>query len=173
MFHVERNIKNHIIKGLAMICIPFFVFGCIAVKTNPVIADYHILNPIPNKLTEKSRDGVFIFENHHMSGSFQSFLVMKLNPTNKKENRDFKATIEETKFIISVLDQRELETYIDLTDVFIKSAKPGLVKTGNEKSYVAITVKTPNGEDCLKNNSLYQNIVLKYLINLKQEYKES
>lgn len=172
MFHVERKIKNLIIKGLAMICIPIFIFSCIPVKTNQTIADYHILNPLPNKLNEKSRDGVFIFENHHMSGSFQSFLVEKLNPTNKKENRDFNATIEGTKFIISVLDQREMETYIDLTDVFIKSAKPGLVKTGDEKSYVAITVKTPNGEDCLKNNSLYQNIVLKYLKSLKQEYKE-
>ncbi len=173
MFHVEPNIKKRIIKGLALICIPFFVFSCITVKTNPTISDYHILNPIPNKLNEKSRDGIFIFENHRMSSSFQSFLVQKLSPTNQKENRDFKANIEGTKFIISVLDQRELETYIDLTDVFIKSAKPGLVKTGDEKSYVAITVKTPNGEDCLKNNSLYQNIVLKYLKSLKQEYKES
>jgi len=173
MFHVKLNTKNLIIKGLAVICIPFFVFSCIPVKTNPVISDYHILNPLPNKLNEKSRDGIFIFENHHLSGSFQSFLVQKLNPTNKKENRDFNVSIENTKFIISVLDQREIETYIDLTDIFMKSAKPGLVKTGDEKSYVAIMVKTPNGEDCLKNNSLYQNIILKYLKNLKQEYKES
>jgi len=173
MFHVEPNIKNRIIKGLAMICIPFFVFSCIPVKTNPVISDYHILNPIPNKLNEKSRDGVFIFENNKMSGSFQSFLVQKLNPTNKKENRDFNVSLEGTKFIISVLDQREMETYIDLSDFFIKTSKTGVIKKGDEKSYVAITVKTPNGEDCLKNNSLYQNIVLKYLKNLKQEFKES
>lgn len=172
MFHVERTIKNVIIKGLAMICFPFFVFSCIPVKTNPKIAEYHILNPIPNKLNEKSREGIFIFENKRMSGSFQSFLVQKLNPTNKKENRDFLVAIQGTKFIISVLDQREMETYIDLTDVFIKSPKPGLVKTGDEKSYVAITVKTPNGEDCLKNNSLYQNIVINYLKELKQEYKD-
>ena len=108
MFHVERTIKNVIIKGLAMICFPFFVFSCIPVKTNPKIAEYHILNPIPNKLNEKSRDGIFIFENKRMSGSFQSFLVQKLNPTNKKENRDFLVAIHGTKFIISVLDQKEM-----------------------------------------------------------------
>lgn len=173
MFHVKLDIKTHSIKGLAMICIPFFVFSCISVKTNPVIADYHILNSTPNKLNEKNKDGVFIFENHRLSGSFQSFLVQKLNPTNKNENRDFQVLLENTKFIISVLDQRETEMYIDLSDVFRLPAKPGLLKSGDEKSYVAITVKTPTGEDCLKNNSLYQNIVLKYLKNLKQEYKES
>lgn len=170
---MKPNIKNRSIKGLAMICIPFFIFSCIPVKTNPVIADYHILNSMPNTLNEKNKDGIFIFENHRMSGSFQSFLVQKLNLTNKKENRDFQVSLESTKFIISVLDQREMETYIDLSDVFIKTSKTGLIKNGDEKSYVAITVKTPDGEDCLKNNSLYQNIVLKYLKNLKQEYKES
>lgn len=172
MFHVEPNIKNSIIKGLAMFCIPFFVFSCIPVKTNPKIADYHILNPLPNKLNEKSRDGLFIFENKRSPGSFQAFLVQKLNPTNKKENRDFSATIQGTKFIISVLDQREMETYIDLSEIFIKSAKSELVKSGDEKTYVAITVKTPDGEDCLKNNSLYQNIVINFLKELKKEYKD-
>lgn len=173
MFHVKLDIKTRSIKGLAMICIPFFVFSCIPVKTNPVIADYHILNSTPNKLNEKNKGGVFIFENHHLSGSFQSFLVQKLHPTNKNENRDFQVLLDNTKFIISVLDQRETEMYIDLSDVLRLPAKPGLLKSGDEKSYVAITVKTPTGEDCLKNNSLYQNIVLKYLKNLKQEYKES
>lgn len=172
MFHVKPSIKNRIIKGLAMICIPFFVFSCIPIKTNPTIEDYHILNPLPNKLSEKSREGVFIFENHRLSGAFQSFLVQKLNPTNKKENRDFNVSLEGTKFIISVLDQREFEMYIDLTDAFITSTNPGIVKSGDEKSYVAITVKTKNGEDCLKNDSLYQNIVIKYLKSLKQEYKD-
>jgi len=172
MFHVKLNIKNRIIKGLAMICIPFFVFSCIPVKTNPEIADYHILNPLPNKLNEKSKEGIFVFENKRISGSFQSFLVQKLNPTNKKENRDFSASIQGTKFVISVLDQRETEMYIDLTDILRIPAKPGLVKSGHEKSYVAIMVKTPNGEDCLKNDSLYQNIVINYLKDLKQEYKD-
>lgn len=169
MFHVKRIGQNRIVKRIFPVLLMIFVFNsCFPVKSNPEIADYHILNSVDSKELKKNKPAIFMFENKRMQRSFQTFLGYKLNQ--KNENRDFKVKIQSQDFVISVLDQIEVEKFITLEDFVLKRPGRNIVKDGEQKNYVAITVTDKIGNDCLKNNSIYQNLVLNYLKELKLEY---
>ena len=52
----------------------------------------------------------------------------------------------------------------------MKEQIPDVSKMGNQSDFIVLSVVNDKNEDCLKDNSLYQNIVIKYLKNLKEEY---
>lgn len=169
MFHVERIAKKRIIIGVVAVSIAIFVFSsCFSIKSNPKIADYHILNSEESKDSKKNKPAVFMFENKKMEFYFQIFLGEKLNQRN--ENRDFKAKIQGQDFIISVLDRIEVEKIFTIEDFILKNPERNIIKDGEQKNYVAISVTDKVGNDCLKNSSIYQNLVLNYLKELKLEY---
>lgn len=169
MFHVKRIIQNRAIKGIISILLIVFTFiSCVTIKSNPEIADYHLLNSIDSKDLTKNKPAIFMFENKRMRNSFQAFLGYKLNQ--KFENRDYKVKIQGQDFTISVLDNVETEKMFTIEDYVFKNPDKKLVKDGEQKSYVAISVTDRVGNDCLKNSSLFQNLVLNYLKELKLEY---
>lgn len=169
MFHVERLIGNGDIKrNLAVLFIILMLGSCIPIKSNPEINDYQVLNSTTEKDSKQYKPAVFMFENNKMQRSFQSFLGHKLNQT--KENRDFKVKIQNQDFVISVLDKVEIEKIFTIEDLLFKRQQPEILKNGEQKNYVAISVRDKIGNDCLKNNSIFQNLVLNYLKELKLEY---
>lgn len=169
MFHVERMIQHRIIKGIFSVLLIIFVFNsCFSVKKNPEIPDYHILNSEVSKDINKPKLAIFMFENKRSKNSFQNFLGLKLNMRN--ENRNFPVNIQNQKFLISVLDQIETEKIITFEDFIFRKPDKVIMKNGDQKMYVAISVTDKIGNDCLKNNSIYQNLVLNYLKELKLEY---
>lgn len=171
MFHVERIIQHRIIKGIFSILLMTFAFtSCFRIDKNPDISDYHILNSEVSNNINKQKAAVFMFENKKMKNSFQYFLGEKLNMPN--ENRNFPVKIQNQKFVISVLDQIETEKLITLEDFIFKRPERAIVKNGEQKMYIAISVTDAIGNDCLKNNSIYQNLVLNYLKELKLEYSK-
>ena len=171
MFHVERNTQHRIIKGIFTVLLIIFVFtSCFSVKTNPDIPDYHLLNTVDSKELKKEIPAVFMFENKKMKNSFQNFLGEKLNM--KNENRNFPVKIQNEKFVISILDKIETEKVITLGDYIFKRPEKAIIKNGDQKLYIAISVTDKIGNDCLKNNSIYQNLVLNYLKELKLEYSK-
>lgn len=169
MFHVERIAKKRIITGIVSVIIVIFMFSsCFSIKSNPEIADYHILNSSESKELKKNKPAVFMFENKKIQRSFQVFLSEKLNQRN--ENRDFKVKIQSQEFIISVLDKIEIEKFFTIEDFVLKRPERNFIKEGEQKNYVAVSVTDKIGNDCLKNSSIYQNLVLNYLKELKLEY---
>lgn len=169
MFHVERFAKTCSIKGIVSFLLIIFVLNsCIPVKKIPDIPDYHILNSVVEKDVNKDKPAIFMFENNRMQRSFQTFLGYKLNQPN--EHRDFKVKIQGQEFVISVLDKIEMEKWVTLEDFILKRPGKQIVKDGEQKNYVAISVTDKIGTDCLKNNSIFQNLVLNYLKELKLEY---
>lgn len=169
MFHVERITLNRILKGIIPIFLMIFVFNsCFTIKEIPKIADYHILNAENSKELKKEIPAVFMFENKKSKRSFQDFLKEKLNM--KYENINFPVKIQNEKFVISVLNKIETEKVITLEDYIFNNPDKDFLKNGDQKMYVAISVIDKIGNDCLKNNSIYQNLVLNYLKELKLEY---
>lgn len=171
MFHVEPNAATLAIKRISMIFLMVFVFiSCIKINKNTEIADYQILNPQPNSITKKPKTAAFIFENEKNVRSFQDFLASKYNT---RENRDFPITIQDQKFTLSVLDKSEIELYITAEDLILRYREPVIVKTGERQNYVAIQVTDKFGADCLKNDSIFHNLVVNYLKELKIEFSKS
>lgn len=169
MFHVERIALNRFVKGIISIFLMIFVFtSCFTVKKIPEIADYHILNAEDPKELKKEVSAVFMFENKKSKRLFQDFLREKLNM--KYENINFIVKIQNEKFVISVLDKMETEKIITLQDYIFNNPDKDFLKNGEQKMYVAISVIDKKGNDCLKNNSIYQNLVINYLKELKLEY---
>ena len=171
MFHVERMIQQRIIKGIFSILLIIFVsISCFPVKSISSIADYHILNATASKELKKESLAIFMFEDKRVKNSFQNFLKIKLNMQN--ENRNFTVKIQGEKFVISVLDKTETEKMISFEDYIFKNSEKEILKEGNQKSYISISVMDRVGNDCLKNNSIYQNLVVNYLKELKLEYSK-
>ena len=90
----------------------------------------------------------------------------------QNENRNFTVKIQGEKFVISVLDKTETEKLISFEDYIFKNSEKEILKEGNQKSYISISVMDRVGNDCLKNNSIYQNLVVNYLKELKLEYSK-
>lgn len=169
MFHVERITLNRFVKGITTIfLIIFFLNSCFTVKKIPEIADYHVLNAEDSKVLKKEVPAVFMFENKKSKRSFQDFLREKWNM--KYENINFIVKIQNEKFVISVLDKMKTKKMITLEDYIFNNSDKEFLKNGEQKKYVAISVIDKTGNDCLKNNSIYQNLVINYLKELKLEY---
>lgn len=169
MFHVERIALIRFVKGISSIFLIIFIFtSCFTLKKNPEIADYHILNAEDSKELKKEIPAVFMFENKKSKNSFQGFLKEKLNM--KYENINFIVKIQNEKFVIFVLNKTETEKVITLEDYIFNNPDKEFLKNGEQKMYIALSVIDKNGNDCLKNNSIYQNLVLNYLKELKLEY---
>ena len=154
MFHVELIIRPRIIKLVFLIFLIIFVFtSCFSLKANPDIPDYYLLNTVNSNELKKEIPAVFMFENKKMKNSFQNFIGEKLNI--KNENRNFPVKIQNEKFVISILDKIETEKAITLGDYIFKRPEKAIIKNGDQKLYIAISVTDKIGNDCLKNNSIY------------------
>lgn len=171
MFHVKLITQNRTVKRIGSILLIVFLFSsCVTINPNPKITDYHLINATSSKELEKEVPAVFMFENNRMKQSFQNFLGQKFNV--KNENRNFEVRIQNESFVISVLDKIETEKVITFQDFIFKNPDRAIIKSGDQQAYVAISVTDKIGNDCLKNNSIYQNLILNYLKELKLEYSK-
>lgn len=171
MFHVERYKTIRAIKGILLISLILFVFvSCFRINKNTEIGDYRILDSESVPVSQTPKPAVFLFENSKALRSFHHFLADKYNVN---ENRDFPVTIQNQKFTLSILDKSEIEVYITAEDLLLRRHQPNIVKTGDRQNYIAIQVRDNSGSDCLKTDSIFHNMVVNYLKELKIEYAKS
>lgn len=166
VFHVERNIKNLISKGLTVILIAFLFSGCVA-RQRLSIPDYAVL-PKGKDVLGKKELNAFIFENYQKDMPFQNFLMRKFKLNSIMEN-EFWITISGQKYKLLIYDNSELEKYFVVSDFIITNQNPAAIDPDAPK-FIAISMLSDTNDDCLSEDSLFYNIATDYLKKLKDEY---
>lgn len=169
MFHVELMMLRLMYKGNLMFFIMFFtILGCGVAKHKYVIDDYTIVPNAKEILGNKGLNA-FVFENNKKIIPFQHFLFNKFK-LNSYQEKEFWITIERDKYKIILYDNDELEKYINTSDFTVANQDPDVVNIGSTADFIAISMINSTNEDCLAEGSLYENIAVKYLKRLKDEY---
>ena len=148
--------------------ISFFTLSCGIQRQQYTIDDY-VLVPNAKEIIGGTELTAFVFENNKKIIPFHQFLAIhyQLQTLNEKE---IPFSINEERFTLHVYDVAEMEKYINLSDFVMKEQIPDLSKMGNQSDFVVLSVVNDRNEDCLKEGSLYQNITIQYLKNLKAAY---
>ena len=169
MFHVKPIAKTLILKGFFEFLIISMLFtGCGTPRQFVDVSDYVL---VPNGKPVLGNDGLtaFIFENNPRKIPFQQFLAEKYNIGNYN-NIEYWVTIEGTRFKVMLYEDSELQKYFDTTNFIASNVDNDVNVVGSTVKFIALSVITEYNEDCLSGGSLYQNMVIEYLINLKKEY---
>ena len=155
-------------RVVGFLCLLMLTLSCGINKPQYIIDDYAL---VPNAKPIIGNTGLtaFVFENNKKILPFQQFLVnhYKLQTYNQRE---IPFVINEARFILHVYDWDETEKYINTSDFVMKNQIPDASKLGTQSDFIVISVTNDKNDDCLKEDSLYQNRVIKYLKNLKEEY---
>lgn len=173
MFHVERYIKGEIVKlFLAIVLIIFAATSCRAPRPTVQISEYTLLRGGREVLGNKDGLVAFVFENNQRKIPFVQFISNKYKLGTFTEVEYF-VTIDNIKFKVYVYDNAELEKYFDTSAFTISNVEPEMSIVGSKANFLAVSVIDAFNEDALADGSLYQNIVLEYLKELRKEYYNS
>ena len=137
-------------------------------KPKYTIEDY-VLVPNAKEIIGNKGLTAFVFENNKKILPFQQFLVSHFNLQTLNQ-REIPFTVNEVRFILHVYDADETVKYINTSDFVLKNQIPDVSKMGNQVDFIVLSVTNDKNEDCLKDDSLYQNTIIKYLKNLKEHY---
>lgn len=168
MFHVERKSSTLVFKGFLTIISLLFLTNCRTARQRITIPNYVVL-PNGKEILGNKGLNAFIFENTQNKVTFQNYLVEKYNLDNLQD-KDFWITIEGTKYKLLVYENAELEKYFVVSDFIITHKRPEVAETVTQPNFIAISVINATNEDCLSDRSLFQNIAITYLQNLKSDY---
>ena len=167
MFHVKRILQSRAIKGIIMLFLMSVVSGCIGARQTIQIPDYILVDNGMEVLGGKTLRA-FIFENNVKGVQIEQFLANKFKTSNYFE-KEIWVTIENEKFKIIVYDNAEFEKYFNSANyaVINEEAKN---ENYSQRKFIALSVINSYNEDCLTDQSLFQNITIRYLKNLKDAY---
>ncbi len=169
MFHVERILLKLMYKGKLSVFLMFFiVLSCGIARQKYVIEDYTI---VPNAKEIIGNKGLhaFVFENNKKILPFQQFIANKYKLNNYQE-KEFWVTIDQDQYKLIVYDNDEVIKYINTNDFTLANQDPEVLNIGNQADFIAISMINSRNEDCLEEGSLYENIAVKYLKQLKEEF---
>lgn len=171
MFHVKPLIKALIYKGFFVFFLISLLTACGSQRQLIDISDYVL---VPNGKPVLGNDGLtaFIFENNPRKIPFQHFLADKYKVGNYN-NVEYWVTIDGMRFKVMLYENAELEKYFDTTDYIAVNAYNNINPSATTVKFIALSVISEYNEDCLAPKSLYQNIIIEYLRNLKKEYYNS
>lgn len=169
MFHVERYIRNHENKGKYSILLLLFVLiSCYSSRQTIQISDY-ILVPNGKEILGHESINAFLFENNTKNLTIEKFLSIKFKTENYYTN-EYWITIDKNKFKLILYDNAEFEKYFNSSNYAVINLEPKNDQIDEQRKFIAFSVINLNNEDCLANESLYQNTVVNYLKKLKDEY---
>lgn len=169
MFHVERNLSNRIIKGKTLLFFLFLIFiNCGIAKQRIEIPDYLIIQNGKETVGHTSLNA-FIFENKLTNIPFQQFMSAKYK-SDSLQLRELWVVIDGEKYKLIFYDNDEFDKYFGISNFTAIYQETDSEKYGNPSKFIAVSMINSQNEDCLKENSLYQNLAKNYLKNLKEEY---
>ncbi|RZK10307.1 MAG: hypothetical protein EOO46_11165 [Flavobacterium sp.] len=166
---MERSLLRLMYKGKwSVFLLLFIVCSCGITKQKFIIDDYTI---VPNAKEILGNKGLsaFVFENNKKLLPFQQFLTNKFKLDSYQE-KEIWVTIEGDKYKIILYDNDELIKYINTSDFALANQNPDVVNIGSTADYIALSMISSRNEDCLVEGSLYENIAIKYLKQLKDEF---
>ncbi|MDD3004311.1 hypothetical protein [Flavobacterium sp.] len=146
----------------------FFVASCGIHKSKYIIDDYVLVPNAKNILGNKGLTA-YVFENNKKIVPFQNFAVQHFNLSTYNQ-KEIPFTYNNNNFILHIYDVDEINKYINTSDFALKNQIPDASKVNNISDFIVLSVVNDKNEDCLLEESLYQNMILKYLKNLKEEY---
>lgn len=169
MFHVKQFFSDSIIKRIFLLIMFFLLpLSCVTPRQTIQISDYILLEN-GKKILGNEGLTAFVFENNPRKIPFNQFLVNKFNLP-KYIDVSFWVTIDGNRYQIFLYENHELEKYFKLSDYMVSNVEPDMNIIGSKAKFIGLSMISSYNEDCLKLNSLYQNIAIKYLKNLKDEY---
>ena len=170
MFHVKRHMATIINKGkLVVFLFCFILIGCVSRKPTIQIPDYIL---VPNgKEIIGNNEGLtaFIFENNTKNLPIEKFLSMKFKSDNYFAT-EYWVVIDKVKYKMIVYDNSDFEKYFNSANYSVINLEPQNDQSDQQRKFIAISMINSNNEDCLKDDSLFQNITVNYLKKLKDEY---
>lgn len=169
MFHVERTLASHKYKGIIVILFLFvFLNSCVGTRPSIQITDY-VLVPNGKEIIGNNNLTAFIFENNVKKLPMEQFLCAKFKTDNYIQN-EFWITIDKEKYKIIIYDKADFEKYFINSNFAVVNQEPDNARSYDQRKFIAISMINSNNEDCLADNSLFQNIAVTYLKNLKDEF---
>lgn len=170
MFHVEPKSKTLFYKGfLAFIMITFLCLSCIRPQHTIEIQDYTLLENGKQILGKEKGLTAFMFEGNPRKIPFQQFLADKYG-VGSYIDVSYSVTIEEYRFKVYLYEYAEIEKYFDVSRFMNTMGETESNIKGSTVKFIALSIVNNANEDCLEENSLYQQIAIKYLKSLKDEY---
>lgn len=169
MFHVERFFKTLFIKGFFVFFIAILFTSCITPRHTVEIDDYLLLENGKEILGHDEGLICFFFENNQRKEPFQQFLMNKYKLGNSEEVT-YNISLEGHQFTVFFYSYDELVKYFDLSQFMVSNVETEVNRIGSSGNFLGISVIDEYNNDCLSAESLYQNLVIKYLKDLKFEY---
>ena len=172
MFHVKPYKETLAIKGFFLLFVlNMFLLSCSTPRQLVDVSDYVL---VPNGKPILGNDGLtaFIFENNPRKMPFQQFVANKYD-IGKYVDIEHWVTIEGKRFKLIVYESADVDKYFDTSNFVAANVEPEVNIVGSKAKFIAVSVINEFNEDCLANSSLYQNMIINYLRNLKKEYYNS
>ena len=173
MFHVKLFGKALAVKGFLLFILLFFIpTACITPRHTVEINEYALLPNGKQILGKKEGLTAFIFENNQTKIPFSQYIGLKYNLARYTEV-EYWVTIESHRFKVMIYENDELQKYFDTSVFMVSNVEPDINIKGSKANFIAISVINDTNEDCLSDSSLYQNMVINYLRELRNEYYNS
>lgn len=162
MFHVER------FKTFFCFILLIFYINCGVAKPRIEIDDYIVLSNGKSVASNVALNA-FVFENSLKNIDIQQYLAAKFKSPSTFE-KEFTIKIDKNKFKLLVYDKDEFDKYFNTNLFIIKNQEIESEIHRNYQKFIAISVVDDKNQDCLLENALYQQIILNYLKQLKNDY---
>jgi hypothetical protein len=172
MFHVKRFAKTLLYRGFFVFLVANIFVSCITPRHTVEIDDYALLANGKQILGHDAGLTAFIFENNQRKMPFQQFLAGKYDLGNTEETAYF-VMIDGNRFKVMLYENAELGKYFDMSQFMVTNVETQVNRIGSSANFLGISVVNNANEDCLEDGSLYQNMVIKYLRDLKFEYNNN
>ncbi len=169
MFHVERQKQTSMNKRItALLLFLILCSSCNVSRQTVQIPDY-ILVPNGKEILGNKGLNAFLFENNTKNLTIEKFLSIKFKGENYYAT-EFWITIDNKKYKLLLYNYDEFEKYFNSANYAVINLQPENSQNGEQRKFIAFSVINDKNEDCLADDSLFQNIVVSYLKKLKDEY---
>lgn len=169
MFHVELKKIFRLYKTTTAILLLLFVLqSCVVTQPAYQIDDYYIAENGKEVLGTKALNA-FLFENNLKNLPFEQFLAVKYKLDNYL-TREFWITIDNNRFKLIIYDFAEFDKYFGSANFAAVNQENIANIVGGQPKFIAISMISDANEDCLSDKSIFQNLAINYLKNLKNEY---
>jgi hypothetical protein len=169
VFHVERILKTFSRRGFLLFMVVMLASSCVTQRGTVAIDEYALL---PNgKQTLGHDEGLtaFIFENNQRKRPFVQFVADKYG-VGAYQDVEYNVDLEGHRFKVYVYENAELQKYFDMTQFIATMTEVEENIVGSNAKFIGLSMVDDYNRDCLSDASLYKNIAIKYLTNLKNEF---
>lgn len=169
MFHVERQNKTLMNRRIAAFLSLFILLTSCNVSRQTIQIPDYILVPNGKEILGNKGLHAFIFENNTKNLTIEKYLSMRFKGENYYTT-EYGITIDNNKYKLFVYNNDEFEKYFNSANYSVINLEPENAQNGEQRKFIAFSIINANNEDCLADDSLFQNIVVNYLKKLKDEY---